>query len=207
MVDLNIISILYIAYRLAPFILVSFFTISSIFNQDFKGLVYLCGLLITCFLCIITGNTFSGFFRNTSDDGGNDIFNQTTKVCNLLTLTKSGPISHLPLSMAVFCYTFGYLLFIIVKYNLVNQNLPTLIIFPLIITSDFFWNMNNKCSKVSAVIAAGIISGLVGVGWSYFINSTKITDLQYFNGLSNKEICSRPAKQSFKCVVKSTSTN
>jgi len=201
MLDLNIISILYIAYRLAPFILVSFFTISSIFNQDFKGLVYLSGLLMTCFICIIIGNTFRNFFEN-SYDQGNDIFEKTTQVCNLMTLSKHGPLSNLPLSMAVFSYTFGYLLFIIVKYNLVNQNLPTIIIFPLIITTDFFWSLNNKCAKPVSVIVACIVAGLAGVGWSAFIDSTKLTDLQYFNGLSNKEVCSRPAKQSFKCVVK-----
>jgi hypothetical protein len=203
--ELNIVSILYIACRLAPFILVSFFSLSSILNQDFKGLIYLCGLLMACFLCVIIGNSASSIFEKgtgTTDD----MYEETTRVCNLLTLSKSGPLSNLPLSQAVFSYTFGYLLYIIVKYKLINQNIPTLLIFPMLILSDFLWNSYNSCAKPFSLLASLIIGGLVGVGWSAFIDSTKLTKLQYFNGLSNKESCSVPAKQSFRCTVKGKAT-
>jgi hypothetical protein len=199
--DLNIVSILYIAYRLAPFILVSFFSLSSIFNQDFKGLIYLSGLLMACFLCVVIGNSARSIFEN-EGSGTDELYENTTQVCNLLTLSKTGPLSNLPLGQAVFAYTFGYLLYIIVKYKLVNQNIPTLVIFPILISADFAWNSYNRCAKPFSVLAALIIASLFGVGWSAFIDSTKLTKLQYFNGLSNKESCSVPSKQTFKCVVK-----
>jgi hypothetical protein len=199
--DLNIVSILYIAYRLAPFILVSFFSLSSIFNQDFKGLIYLSGLLMACFLCVVIGNSARSIFEN-DGSGTDELYENTTQVCNLLTLSKTGPLSNLPLGQAVFAYTFGYLLYIIVKYKLVNQNIPTLVIFPILISADFAWNAYNRCAKPFSVLAALIIASLFGVGWSAFIDSTKLTKLQYFNGLSNKESCSVPSKQTFKCVVK-----
>ena len=44
--DFNLINILYMFFRLAPFIIVSYFTLQSIFNQDLKGVIYLIGLLI-----------------------------------------------------------------------------------------------------------------------------------------------------------------
>ena len=87
--DINIISILYIAYRLAPFIIVSYFSLSSIFNQDLKGLIYLSGLLITCFMAIIVGNAGSSHFRINSPE--DPIYNGASNVCNILVLTKSGP--------------------------------------------------------------------------------------------------------------------
>jgi hypothetical protein len=37
---LNLTKIFYTAYRLFPFILVSFFTLSSLLNQDIKGIIY-----------------------------------------------------------------------------------------------------------------------------------------------------------------------
>ena len=37
--ELNIATIIYLFFRLAPFIIVCFFSLQSIFNQDLKGLV------------------------------------------------------------------------------------------------------------------------------------------------------------------------
>jgi len=174
-------------------------------NQDFKGIIYLSGLLMACFLCASIGNSFTSVFQNIPNNSNdNDMYEHTTRVCNLLTLSKTGPISNLPLSQAVFSYTFGYLLYIIVKYKLINQNLPTLLIFPTLIVSDLLWNMYNGCAKPFSLLVSIMIGGLVGVAWSAFIDSTKLTKLQYFNGLSNKESCSRPSKQSFVCTSKSS---
>jgi uncharacterized membrane protein len=196
--DLNIVSILYISFRLAPFILVSFFSLSSIINQDIKGLIYLSGLLISCFFAVIIGNTFSSIFE-IAGPPEDQLYQNTTHVCNLMTLSKSGPLSNLPLSQVVFTYTFGYLLFVIVKYKLITQNLPTIIIFPILIIADFMWHSSNSCSKPASILAAIIIGGLTGIAWSYIIDSTKLKKLQYFNGLSNKETCSLPSKQLFRC--------
>lgn len=200
MKDLNIISILYISFRLAPFILVSFFSLSSIFNQDFKGLIYLSGLLITCFVTIIVSNTNASYFTNIQSNVNVDnLYEETTKVCNLLTLSKSGPISKIPLSQIVFTFTFFYLLTPIVKYRLVSQNIPTLVIFPILITSDIMWNYSNECTTAFASFVAIILGGLCGFLWSLFIESTKLSSLQYFNGISNKQTCSAPSKQVFRC--------
>jgi hypothetical protein len=202
--SLNIGSLLYISFRLAPFILVSYFTLSSLFNQDFKGLVYLAGLILTSFLAIILGNQFPSIYESAGDSVDNT-YQNITKVCNLMTISKSGPLSNLPLSIVVFSYTFGYLLVSIVKYGLVKQNIPTIVIFPIIILSDLIWQITNGCATNAGVLTAMIVAGLAGVGWSFFIDSTKITSLQYFNGISNKESCSVPSKQFFKCTVKTTS--
>jgi hypothetical protein len=200
MKDLNIISILYISFRLAPFILVSFFSLSSIFNQDFKGLIYLSGLLITCFVAIIVSNTNASYFSNiTQTNTVDNLYEETTKVCNLLTLSKSGPISKIPLSQIVFAFTFFYLLTPIIKYRLVSQNIPTLVIFPILIVSDIIWNYSNECTTAFASFIAVLIGCLCGFLWSSFIESTKLSSLQYFNGISNKQTCSAPSKQVFRC--------
>ena len=51
--ELNIISIFYLFFRLAPFIITAYFALQSIFNQDLKGVIFLIGLLITSFVTII----------------------------------------------------------------------------------------------------------------------------------------------------------
>lgn len=195
MAELNLISILYIAFRLAPFIIVSFFSLASIINQDLKGLIYLVGLLIASASAIILGNTF----QFPVAEGMNTLYEDTTKTCNLLTLTKSGPISNLPLSQVVFAYTFGYLVYIIGKYKLVSQNIPTLVVFPLLIVADWIWITQNKCASVMSVLLATIVGGGVGAAWSAIIDSMKLSKYQYFNGLSTKETCTIAAKQTFRC--------
>ena len=44
--DLNVIGFGYLFLRLAPFVLASFFILASIFNQDFKGFIYLVGVVL-----------------------------------------------------------------------------------------------------------------------------------------------------------------
>ena len=48
--DLNLINILYLFFRMAPFVIVSYFSLQSILNQDLKGLIYLIGLIVTSFV-------------------------------------------------------------------------------------------------------------------------------------------------------------
>lgn len=191
---LNMTTILYTAFRLAPFILVSFFTLSSVLNQDFKGIIYLAGLLISCFISVAVGNTSSIISEIPTD------MNET---CNSLTLSDSGKLSNLPLSMNVFSYTFFYLVYVIAKYDkkykLAANNIPTLILFPLLILGDAYWNMKYNCSGLKSILFSFLIGSVVGVLWAYMIDSLKIAKLQYFSGISNKEICSQPTKQLFRC--------
>ena len=190
MAMLNLISIGYICFRLAPFILVCILSLTSILYQDFKGIIYIAGLLITCVVAIILGNTF---FTNLTAQGSN-------VVCNLITLTENGPLSNIPLSIITFTYTAAYLGYIIFKYKLASQNIPSLIIFPLLIISDIIWQMRNGCSNLLAILIATVAGMAGGVAWAAIIDSVKNTNLMYFNGISNAQTCSRPSVQSFKCV-------
>ena len=54
--ELNLINILYMFFRLAPFIIVSYFTLQSLFNQDLKGVMYLLGLLLASFATVMVAS-------------------------------------------------------------------------------------------------------------------------------------------------------
>ena len=191
MAFLNLISIAYICFRLAPFILVSMLSLTSILYQDFKGIIYIAGLLITSILAILISKCTSSFDNNNDD---------IQLVCHLITLTDTGPISKLPLSIITFTYTAGYMGYIIFKYKLAYQNIPSLIIFPLLILSDIFWQASHKCSSILAIIVSTLIGMGCGIAWAAIIDSNKNSKLLYFNGISNAQTCSRPSKQSFRCV-------
>jgi len=188
--ELNLITFGYLFFRLAPFILVCFFTLASFFNQDFKGLVYLIGLIFACFSTMMIGNALP----IESPEGTNEL-------CNLVTIGNTPGYSNLPLGQAIFGYTFAYLMFIILKHKLVLQNLPTVIFFPIMIAVDILWNMNNNCYSLVQLLVSLTIGGLIGYLWGYVINKTKMTQLQYFNQISGKQACTRPSKSTFKCNV------
>ena len=191
--ELNLTNIFYTAYRLSPFILVSFFTLSSILNQDIKGIIYLAGLLIACFFSVIVSK---------SDVFDSDVTPPT--ICNTLNLTNGVPFSRLPLSMTIFTYTFGYLLYIIGLYGLAKDNITTIILFSLLIISEWTWNIFFTCSSHIRLIGAFLVGSIIGVSWSAIIASTKQVNLQYFNGISNKEVCSLNKNVKFRCKPKSS---
>jgi hypothetical protein len=192
--DLNIVNIIYLFFRLAPFIIVSYFTLQSIFNQDLKGLIYLFGLIVATVLTILIGNVIP--FPN------NPILSidkYSKAKCNSLTLGSDSPISRLPLSQTVFGYTLAYLSYFIGVNNLTTQNIPTFVIFPILILADMFWNVSNDCSTNELLLSALIIGGAIGAIWALIIDSTKMANLSYFSGITNKDVCSKPSKQMIRC--------
>jgi hypothetical protein len=193
--DLNIITFTYLFLRLAPFILVCFFSLESLFNQDFKGLVYLAGLLISVFMTTMISNGIPSIV------GERPV--TRLPMCNVVTIGFQGEISKLPLSQTVFGYTFAYLLSAMTskKHNIINQNIPTVLFFVLLILFDFIWNFKYECylpGQLGMSLIIGIIAGFI---WGAVIESTNNSSLRYFPGATNKEVCSKPSGQTFKCKV------
>jgi hypothetical protein len=191
--ELNIITIVYLFLRLAPFVLVCFFTLSSIFNQDFKGLVYLVGLIFACFTTMLFGNVLT--FIPTVDP------EQRPEICNAISVGQQSELSKLPLGQTVFAYTLAYLLVPMITNKYVNQNIPTLVFFPILILFDLVWNVQNSCYSLWQLIASLILGGLFGWLWGFLILKTNNADLQYLTGTPNGEVCSKPSKQTFRCKV------
>lgn len=187
----NIIGLAYLFLRLAPFIIVSFFTLNSFFNQDFKGLIYLAGLLFALTFNIIIGNGLG--FTGKLDDAN--------EICKMIELGENQEFSKLPMGQCILGYTFFYLLYVIVKYKYVLYNLPTIIFFPVLILADIFWNANNKCYNMLSLGTSLIIGLLFGLLWAIVIDTMKLTSLQYFNNVAGNDVCKRPSNQTFKCNV------
>lgn len=194
----NLITYVYLFIRLAPFIIVSCFTLNSVLNMDLKGLVYLAGLLLACFVTVMVSRI--PFFEND--------YTKSDTLCNLITLSNDGrPLSNLPLGQTVLNYTFWFLTSIIIKYNdgsnaLVNRNMAIFIIFPVLILSDAYWTYTHKCTNPANIIFAIIIGSAMGAVWALTLDASKMFEMAYFNGISNRDVCSRPSKSIFRCTPK-----
>lgn len=188
--DLNIISIFYLIIRLSPLLVVSHFTLQSILNSDSKGVIYLAGLALTSIVAICFGKVFS----ENDDPNVNDI------VCKSLGL---GDFRNVSLSQVTLSFTYVYLMSIIYKMDKVSYdstNMPTIILFPIIIIFNAIWIITNSCASFTIISLSAIIGAIGGFLWFLFIKSTGNHDLALFNGISNKAICSKPSKTKFKCT-------
>jgi multisubunit Na+/H+ antiporter MnhE subunit len=191
--DLNIVGFGYLFLRLAPFVLASFFTLASIFNQDFKGFIYLVGLLFSSFITMLSSKLPIINKLQRPDN--------SPEICNVLTMGQTDNLSDLPLGQSALAYTFAYLMFSILKYKMVLQNIPTLVFFPLLILFDFIWNLNNSCYSFFQLLTSLSVGAIIGMIWAYIISSSNTPALLYFSSLSNKEVCSKPSKNTFRCNV------
>jgi len=188
---LNIAAIGHLANRIGPMILVAFFLLSSIFNSDIKGVIFIGLLLINCFITIAIGNVLPEFVPNVATRGA----------CYGFTLTSNGPLSRLPLSFNVYMFTFFYMVYIIAKYKQAESNVALLFFFPIVILYHGWWMVFKQgCSSFAYTALAGLIGLVLGLVFSYAVDNSGIVELQYFNGIKRQDVCSRPSKQQFKCT-------
>lgn len=193
---INIKTIAYVGFRLAPFILISFFALSSMFNADIKGIIFLGLLLLNCFITILVGNALPNEKRP-----------NTNHICDGLSLSMDGPISNLPLNINVLTFTLAYLAYIIGKYgeenkDVINNNIPTFVIFSLLIIYQGVWSFQNGCNSPGYSLVSMILGGGLGALFSYAVDMTGLVKLQYFNGITNGEVCSRPTQARYVCSTK-----
>ena len=185
MSDFNIISLSYLFSRLSPFIIICYFVLQSIFNQNLKGIFYVAGVLLACFLNVFTVGTVIGASEGI----------EQRPICNLIDGMPS-----LPLGQTILGFTFAYLSYIIFKYELVDQNSPTFIIFPILIVADIVWNFKHECAKAISLFMSLAIGLIFGILWGLIIDSVD-PELQFFNGIGNKSVCKRPSSTLYRCRI------
>jgi hypothetical protein len=191
--ELNFQVFLYLFLRLSPFILACFFTLASIFNQDYKGVIYLAGLILSSVFVIMA--SYFPIINNIPHT-------EAPEICRLFTMGQTDDISALPLGQSMLTFTFTYLLYPMIKNNLVKSNIPTMIFFPLLIAFDFWWNAQNSCYNWLQLLVSAALGGVIGWFWAYIVsNGGNNSDNIYFTSLSEKETCSKPSKSTFKCNV------
>lgn len=190
---LNVKSIMYIGFRLAPFILISFFALSALFNSDIKGIIFLAMLLLNCFITIAIGVSLPD---DTIDQKNPNM------ICNSFTLTRNEPLSKLPLNINVITFTFAYLAYIIGVNGAARNNIPTFTVFPIFILYQLYWSWINGCNSLLYSFISFVIGAGLGVMFSYAIDKSGIVQLQYFNGITKQDVCVRATNAKYKCSTK-----
>jgi hypothetical protein len=201
---LDISNVFYLAFRLGPFLVVSYFLFQSVLNWELREIIYLCGLLraaLPAYLCNGPVNTL--FPAEVSH-----VFAPNAK-CNVISLGEKGRLlSQIPLSVCVYAYTYVYLLMFLVASPSASasasQNIPTLVLFPALCALEIFWIVSNNCVRqpLFSILAAVLLSAAVGAVWAMIVLSLKNDRLTYLNDSSVGQKCSMNTKTLFKCKPK-----
>jgi len=180
-------SVLYLVSFVGPYVLIGFFLLLSIFNQNLKGVAYLVGI---CVLFTISGGVSKmlevSSFSNNRKCGDHGVFHQS---------------KGLPPGTLVYVFSFFYLITPMVTTGIVNM--PLLVSLALMTIVDATVNLRDKCTELSFIMIAIVFASIIGTLWSVLIYSVK-RELAYHTDYisTNKLACSLPSKQKFKCVVK-----
>jgi hypothetical protein len=194
MIELNLLTIIYLFLRLSPFIIVCFFALNSLFNQDFRGIVFLHGIIFACFMSTMIYNMIGHLKIFSSGERKNPI-------CTLVSFSKEPSSNVLPIGQNILGFSFFYLFYVIAKNSTYLTNLVVIIFFPILIISDFVWNVTNGCYDPRQLILSLILGGGFGTMLSWIIDASGVPSLQYFYSKDTTEQCSVPSKQTFKCNV------
>jgi len=188
-------SILYLGFRLAPFILVSFFALSALINADIKGIIFLAMILCSAVITKLIGTTIAPFLPI--------IEGEPDPKCKALYIAGEIPVSPvLPLNINVISFVFAYLFYIIIITGRVIQNIPTLIVFPVFMAYQIYWSKAHNCSPTLNSIVSMIIGAGIGTAFSAAVEYSKLPELQYFTGVKNQDVCKTPSKTKFRCGTK-----
>ena len=178
----------YLSYY-SPIILITGIVSLSFIFQNFKGIVYLALIFI---LVVSRELIYQKMYPE----------NETTLQpdCNMV-LYSLNQNSNASFSAFIFSFTLMY----IFLPMFINQNINVWMLLGLSIyfIFDMFIKHLSRCVKPSNLF----VNILLGFGFSAvlicaMINTPGLSNLLFFNDLSsNKEICTMPKKQTFKCSV------
>ena len=193
--DLNLITCIYLLIRLSSFIVACYYTFSPFYQKSFKGLVYLVGLIVSLIFTI--SFSFLGIPYLEKQGVFEPVFGKSEK-CNLL----YAGLSKIPLSSTIFGYTFGYLVYNMGINNNAKYYITTLIIFCILILTDWAFNILNNCYNVAYTFISFFLGGGIGILASYIVINN-YSDMQYYS--ISPTICSYNYNNVYQCVDNSHS--
>lgn len=175
---------------MSPILLGSLLIMASILNQDVKGIIYLAGVLLASVINIFVMNLIKS-----------PALPDRSITCDIMEAPFMANNYNSPAFNSMFiAFTIAYLT--IPMYFNDEMNYSLLVTLLAIFAVDAITKLGGKCTTVTGIVF-GALSGLIfGSAWFTLFHATGNDNLLYFNELlSNKTVCSRPEKQTFKCNV------
>lgn len=164
-----------------PYILIGFFILLSLFNNNMKGFCYVFGIIVMLFISNVA--TFT--------DG------KSNAVCN--GFFKGSLMNHVPLGILVYSFTFFYLIVPMIISSMMNYMI--LITLMLLIGVECIIQTTNQCINIGGLMVGLLIGVGSGIVWALIIHNLNTHLTYHTDYLSDKQVCSMPSEQKFKCKV------
>jgi hypothetical protein len=176
---------------LAPFLLGFFLVMASVFGQNIKGIVYLGGVLIASVLNIPIMSMI-----------GSPIDEDAPPTCRFFDPTSilvSAYNSPSPSTLFV-AFTATYL--ILPMFFNSQMNYALLVALFALLSLDLVTKVRSKCTSAGGAVLGVLVGFVFAAAWYSIFQAAGLSSLLYFNELSsNRVLCARPSKQTFKCSV------
>ena len=186
--NLSLSNIFHVFSTFLPVMLIFTILLISIFNQDIKGLIYLTGIFILSFICILALNLIR-----------NPVKENRSLSCELFDFPYFISAYDSPsYNSAIIGFTFIYFLLPMLYNNRLNT--PLVIFLMALFVIDAVSKTLNKCTGWGGSFRRYIrfIFGLL----FYNLVITNNRDLLFFDEfMTNEVMCNKPTKQNFKCAV------
>lgn len=184
----NLSTILQLISFISPILLGFFLFMTSVFNQNIKGFIYIAGVLVALSINNILIKTI----------GGNPIQGQSI-ICNYLGGTNTQNRNPAPSTMMI-AFTSAYLLIPMITSKQTNPSIIAILF--LLLGIDGWTQITNKCSDSGGVFMGALVGTILGGVWFVLLDSTGNKNLLYFDEVaSTKTQCDKPSDQKFKCSV------
>lgn len=105
---------------------------------------------------------------------------------------------NMPFGTLVYGYTFSYLLFPMIQFSMMNY--PLIVSMLCLMGVDIAY-MSKTEFNINKIAIAFILSILIGFFWSLIVSRMSPSMLYSTDYLSDKQVCSIPSEQTFKCKV------
>jgi hypothetical protein len=172
--------------QLSPVFISVFMLMTSLFNKDFKGFIWL--------MCSIVGIVIMM--------GINTIF-LSDQVCPS-TINNTIPFFSKYQSLSLSSFFIMFTLFYLMAPMHYNNDWNYYAIFGFLILFgvDAFTKYTYFCITLVGIFSGSVLGMFFGIMWFFIIKSAGGDKLLYYNTSSSNNIyCSKPKKQQFKCNV------
>lgn len=194
-------------YKILPFILVSYFIISSFLGNDFSGFLIFLGILMSSFLTIIIGgiSPIKQMLEKSIGDSTDDIkYANRINEYKILKFGEIGnPLTLFPLGTNTFGFILGYFLMVLSmngskSSNLFQSNWLLLLVLSLLLAFDIKTNYNYIGGLVIIPAAIGITMGIL---WAIMIGKKN-----HMIPKKATSTCAMSSSRNYKCVLNKNGT-
>jgi hypothetical protein len=187
--------LLFITYRILPFIMISFLVITSLFMGELSAFLVLVGVLLSSIITVIVSK--SDFVKKQMFD--TDLLQK----CNLISF-DGHVLSNLPLSTHIYAFLSAYFIYVTNYHGIIGVMNNAILIGTLlmILVVDMWFNYNN-CLKSGIVAIPLLIGGFCGWLWPQIIGRSSHMVPNSKSGGKCK-ISSDKSNKKFQCMMKRT---